>query len=102
MAKKELKNRTVERKIYFYKVVCEVDGTECLINNIFDKYAELLNGNYENLEERHLVTPYFEKYHFLDVKKHDYDTDIYYGKFYSLRSTDFPYLFNVKSGNILV
>ena len=28
LAKKEFKNKTIERKIYFYKVVCLVDGKE--------------------------------------------------------------------------
>lgn len=99
MIKDEHKVRTVERKIYFYKVVCESNGDEYSIGNLFDEFIKVLDGNYENLEDRNLVTPYYEKYHFLDVKQHEYDDAVYMGKFYSLRSTDFPYLFNMKSGN---
>ena len=99
MAKKDNKKRSVERKIYFYKVTCTVDGKECKINDVFDSYINLLNSNYENLETRNLAIPHFEKYHFLDVSKHQYDQDVYNGKFYSLRLTDFPYLFNMQSGN---
>lgn len=99
MAKKDNKNKSVERKIYFYKVICIVDGVEKQINEVFDDYIKLLDNNYENLEERNLVKPYFEKFHFLDVSQHDFDKNVYYGKFYSLRSTDFPYLFNISNGN---
>lgn len=101
MAKKKTNNRnkTIERKIYFYKIVCLLDGKECKMNEIFDSYINLLNNNYENLEERNLAVPYYEKFHFLEIFKHETDNDVYFGKFYSLRSTDFPYLFNMKSGN---
>lgn len=99
VAKKDNKKRSVERKIYFYKVTCTVDEKECKINDIFDSYINLLNSNYENLENRNLAIPYFEKYHFLDVSKHRYDRDVYSGQFYNLRPTDFPYLFNMLSGN---
>lgn len=99
MSKKDNKKRSVERKIFFYKITCAVDGKECKINEVFDSYIKLLDSNYENLEARNLAVPYFEKYHFLDVSKHPYDKDFYSGKFYSLRSTDFPYLFNMESGN---
>ena len=99
MAKKEFKNKTIERKIYFYKVVCLVDGKEQNLKEVFDSYINLLDSNYENLEERGLAIPFFDKYHFLDVEAHKRDENIYYGKFYSLRSTDFPYLFNMRNGN---
>ena len=99
MAKKDNKKRSVERKIFFYKVTCTVDGRDCKLNDIFDSYINLLDSNYENLEARNLAIPHFEKFHFLDATKHQYDQDVYIGKFYSLRSTDFPYLFNMQSGN---
>ena len=66
MAKKDNKKRSVERKIFFYKITCNVDGQECKINDVFDGYIKLLNSNYENLEARNLAVPYFEKFHFLD------------------------------------
>ena len=68
MAKKEFKNKTIERKIYFYKVVCLVDGKEQNLKEVFDSYINLLDSNYENLEERGLAIPFFDKYHFLDVE----------------------------------
>jgi len=70
MAKNNNKKRSVERKIFFYKVTCIVDGKECKINDAFDGYINLLNSNYENLEARNLAIPHFEKFHFLDVFKH--------------------------------
>lgn len=99
MAKKNNKNRSVERKIFFYKITCIADGNVCEINDIFDGYINLLNSNYEDLEARKLAIPHFEKFHFLDISRHKYDQNVYLGKFYSLRSTDFPYLFNMQSGN---
>lgn len=100
MAKaKNYKNKEIERKIYFYKATCFVDGQEQSLKEVFDSYINLLSSNYEKLEERGLAIPFFDKYHFLDVEKHDTDENVYYGKFYSLRSTDFPYLFNMENGN---
>ena len=97
MAKKN--NRQIERKIFFYKVTCFIDGNEIAINDIFDSYIQLLNADYNQLEERKLAIPYMEKLHFLDVLTRGLDYDVYYGKFYSLRSTDFPYLFNILNGS---
>lgn len=99
MSKNDNKKRSVERKIFFYKVTCSIDGQETKINNILDAYIKVLNSDYKNLEDRKLAIPYFEKYHFLDISKNQHDNDVYSGKFYSLRSTDFPYLFNMQSGN---
>ncbi len=96
--KKSTKNKSISRKIYFYKVVCIMDNKEIKVNDIFDKYISLLDSNYENLEDRNLAIPYFEKFHFLDIEKHSYDNNVYEGKFYSLRSSDFPYLFNMENG----
>lgn len=98
-SKKVVKNKSISRKIYFYKVTCIADEQEVKINDIFDGYISLLDSNYEDLEDRSLAVPHFEKFHFLDVSKHTYDKDVYEGKFYSLRSTDFPYLFNMQNGN---
>lgn len=99
MTKEIPKNKQVERKVYFYKAVCSVDGTEMKLNSVFDTYISKLDNNYQNLEERGLAIPHYDKFHFLDISQHDFDNNVYYGKFYSLRSTDFPYLFNVKSGD---
>ena len=93
------KKKIIERKIYFYKIVCTMDGNDIKPDIIFNKYIELFNENYENLEDRNLAMPYFEKYHFLEVKQHSFDKDVFFGKFFSLRSTDFPYLFNMSNGD---
>lgn len=77
--KKTIKKRSVERKIFFYKITCNVDGKECKINEIFDSYIELLDSNYENLEARNLAVPYFEKCCFLDISKHPYGKDVHNG-----------------------
>lgn len=98
-AKKVPKNKSIERKVYYYKVTCKCDGNEVSIGNIFDSYITLYNNDGNNLETRGLAIPFYEKYHFLEVAKHKYDENIYQGKFYSLRSTDFPYLFNLLNGN---
>ena len=99
MAKKIYTNRSIERKIYFYKIVCLMNGKEIGVDRIFDDYIAILNGNYKNLHDRHLAVSHFEKYHFLDGEKDAFDSNVYRGKFYSLRSTDFPYLFDMKSGD---
>jgi hypothetical protein len=93
------KTRSIERKIYFYKVVCRVANEEVRMDSVFNAYINLLNGDYSDLEKRGLVIPSFEKYHFLDVDAHDYDKDVFKGKFYSLRTNDFPYLFNMSNGS---
>lgn len=99
MAKKKPKVRGIERKIYFYKVTSFVNGVEVKFDAILNDYISLLNGDYHDLEDRRLAIPHFEKYHFLDVNVHEIDPDVYLGKFYSLRSTDFPYLFNIGNGD---
>lgn len=97
--KKEPKNKSVERKVYYYKVTCKCDGTDEPINSLFDAYIKLYDNNGNNLEDRGLAIPFYDKFHFLEVFQHEYDKDIYQGKFYSLRATDFPYLFNLLNGN---
>ena len=97
--KKEPKNKSVERKVYYYKVTCKCDGADEPISNLFDAYIILYDNNGNNLEDRGLAIPFYDKFHFLEVVQHEYDKNIYQGKFYSLRSTDFPYLFNLLNGN---
>lgn len=101
MAKKKNspKIRKIERKVYFYKVTCQCDGVSAQLNEIFDYYNKLYNNNGNDLVDRGLAIPYFDRLHFLEVSSHKYDKDIYQGRFYSLRSTDFPYLFNLLNGN---
>lgn len=99
MTKSSNKNKSVERKIYFYKIVCTISGKEVKSNDIFDEYIKLLDSDYSDLQARNLAIPYYEKYHFLDITNSSTDANTYFGKFYSLRSTDFPYLFNIKNGN---
>lgn len=101
MAKKktEAKNKSVERKVYYYKVGCCCDGAMIPISDLFNQYITLYNNDGNNLEARGLAIPFYEKFHFLEIGQHEYDKDIYQGKFYSLRSTDFPYLFNLLNGN---
>ncbi|MCD7817467.1 MAG: hypothetical protein LUH07_00205 [Lachnospiraceae bacterium] len=48
--------------------------------------------------QRNLAIPYYDKYHFLELERHHTDANTYRGKFYSLRLSDFPYLFNMKDG----
>lgn len=99
MAKKPPRNKSIQRKIYFYKAVCTLNGDEIKLNEVFDAYISVLNNDLHDLETRGLATAYFDKYHVLDLEKNLLDTDTYNGKFYSLRSTDFPYLFNLQNGN---
>ena len=47
--KKEPKNKSVERKVYYYKVACKCDGTDEPINNLFDSYIKLYDNNGNNL-----------------------------------------------------
>ncbi len=89
----------VSRKIYFYKVVSYLNGEEISLKKIFDIYIKQLGNNYSNLEQRNLAIPHYDKYHFLEVEKHSTDSNIYKGKFYSLRLSDFPYLFNMQDGS---
>lgn len=98
MAKKNgSKNKSVERKVYYYKVTCKCDDTDEPINNLFDAYIKLYDNNGNNLEGRGLAIPFYDKFHFLEVFQHKHDKD-YQGRFYSLRDTDFPYLFNLLNG----
>ena len=99
MAKKPPKIKAIQRKIYFYKATCFLNDAEIKLNEVFNAYIKLLNNDFHDLESRGLATAHFEKYHILDIEKHPLDTDTYKGKFYSLRSTDFPYLFNMQNGD---
>lgn len=96
---KPVKMKSIERKIYFYKVTCACDGKSASLDSILDAFIKKLGNNNTNLIGRGLAIPYFDKYHFLDVKQHKTDKNVYRGQFYSLRSTDFPYLFNILDGN---
>lgn len=97
MAKPQ-KPQTVERKIYFYKFTCSYNGKTAPIREVFDAYIKKSNGDNSKLIERGLAVEYFEKYHYLDLHSHKSDKNVYYGLFYSLRRTDFPYLFNILNG----
>lgn len=97
--KKKLKIPSVERKVYYYKVECTCNGKPCSVDEVLDRYIQLYDGNCHELEERGLAIPFYEKYHFLEVEQDEYDRNIYRGKFYSLRSTDFPYVFNLLNGD---
>ncbi len=97
--KKEPKAKSIERKIYYYKVSCKCDGVAIPLSNLFDLYIRLYNNDGNDLEERGLAVPFYDKYHFLEISQHEYDKDIYQGMFYSLRLTDFPYLFNLSNGD---
>lgn len=90
--------KKILRKIFFYKAICIVDDKETALNEIFDTYISTLNKDFHNIIDRGLALPYYEKYHFLDIEKHELDSNVYMGKFYSLRATDFPYLFNMQNG----
>jgi hypothetical protein len=93
------KPRSVERKIYFYKFTCIEAGDDAPIKAVFDTYIDKLNGDSSKLEERGLAIPDTDKFQFLDLRKHREDDNIYYGWFYNLRNTNFPYLFNIVNGN---
>ena len=90
---------STEGKVYYYKVICKCDEADEPLSNLFDAYLKLYDNNGSNLEDRGLAVPYYDKFHFLEVFQHEYDKNIYQGKFYSLRSTDFSYLFNLLNGN---
>lgn len=90
---------TIARKIYFYKAVCYCDNKEISLNYIFEEYIKQFNNDYKDLEKRNLAIPYYDKYHFLDIEKHNTDANVYRGRFYSLRMSDFPYLFNMSDGS---
>ena len=36
MSKTDTKKRSVQRKVYFYKVICMVDGIEIKMDTVFD------------------------------------------------------------------
>lgn len=99
MANKIPKTKSIQRKVYFYKIVCILNGNEIKLNEVFDMYISLLNSDFHDLESRGLATSYFDKYHVLELEKYGLDSSTYKGKLYSLRSTDFPYLFNLQNGN---
>jgi hypothetical protein len=96
---KQPKEKKVSRKIYFYQVDCTCDGETASFADVFEAYTKKWSGDNQNLVERGLAVTHFDKYHFLNVQQHPTDKDVYSGRFFSLRSTDFPYLFNMQNGN---
>lgn len=92
------KTKRIQRKIYFYKIVCLKNGKEIEMKSIFDKYITMLDNNFNELEERDIAIPYFDKYQVLEIDKIKNDENSYKGKFFSLRLTDFPYIFNLIDG----
>lgn len=98
------KNKTVPKKVYAYKISARED-----LRLIFSKVKEKINEDYTNLKERELVFTDNKtglKY-FLDVKnKKEHKKSDCQGTFlayecilYKLRETDFPYLFNLVTGD---
>lgn len=47
--KKAPKNKSVERKVYYYKVTCKCEGADEPINSLFDAYIKLYDNNGNNL-----------------------------------------------------
>ncbi|VYT70798.1 hypothetical protein [Clostridium tertium] len=96
--------KTVPKKVYAYKIDARED-----LNSIFSKVKEKINDDYTNLKERELVFTDNKtglKY-FLDVKnkKEHKKSDCrgtllaYECILYKLRETDFPYLFDLATGD---
>ena len=96
--KQKKRNLTLDRKIYFYKVICEVSGVTKPLSDVFDDYQKHLGGNLQNLVERGFATENFDKYLFLELEKHLTDQNIYNGIFYNLRISEFPFLFDLNDG----
>lgn len=95
--------KTVNKKIYCYDIRSSKD-----LNETFLKMKKAVNNNYKNLEERKLI--YSDKVdgykYFLDVRRikkyRKYDDKgeitIINCILYKLRKDDFPYLFNLATG----
>jgi len=92
-------SQSVEKKLYFYKFKCTCDGKTVPIIEVFDAYIQKTDNNNSDLINRGLAIQHFNKYHYLNLQNHQKDANVYQGLFFSLRSTDFPYLFNVINGN---
>lgn len=97
-------NNTVPKKVYAYKINAKEN-----LNLIFSKIKDKINGDYKNLNERELVFTDSKtglKY-FLDVKnkkelkKSEFPGTLsaYECILYKLRETDFPYLFDLSTGD---
>jgi hypothetical protein len=98
MAKK-LREKKIQRKIFFYQVKCACDGTSIPLSDVFEAYIDIWKNKNDDLINRGLAISHYDKYHFLDIRKDIDDSDVYLGRFFSLRSNDFPYLFNVDNGS---
>lgn len=97
-------NKTVPKKVYAYKINASQN-----LNLIFSKVKDKINDDYKNLKERELVYTDNKtglKY-FLDVKNKKEHKRVdnqgtllaYECILYKLRETDFPYLFNLATGD---
>lgn len=97
---------TITRKVHCYNVMAKLN-----LNDILDAYIERLNNDYTKLEERKMLYSGEKdnfKY-FMDIQKVESveicqdgvrnDSCIYNCTLYKLRSTDFPYLFDLMTGN---
>lgn len=94
---------TIDKKVYAYNITSEQD-----LNLIFLNIKDKISDNYENLESRNLVyTSIKDGYkYFLDVKNikdcnkvdESGTIKIFECILYKLRETDFPYLFDLATG----
>lgn len=101
---KPKRKRIVDKKLYCYIVKSNND-----LNMTFKKINQKINGDYSELEERGLIyTSQIDGFkYFLDVKeKNCYKKinetgklTIYNCILYKLREDEFPYLFNLSTGN---
>ena len=94
---------TITRKIYCYNVISE---GKISFKRVLDDYNLILDSDYSDLEKRGLILSKDNYKYFLDIHSIDgYSDDktqeyeIYKCIIYKLRDKDFPYLFNLMSGN---
>jgi hypothetical protein len=93
--------KTVDKKVFYYNIITTYD-----INNIFTCYLQDFNHDYTDLRNRKLIFNETQgEDYFLDIRNcktiPPYNTEVYYECIlYKLREKDFPYLFNLATGNI--
>ena len=92
------KQKSIMRKLYFYKVICNTKSGDAGLSTILEEYARLHNQDNSNLIERNLAIPIREdKLCFLELE-HTYGNRIFKGKLHNLRRENFPRVLNTSNG----
>lgn len=74
---KDPKTQNSRTKTYFYRFACKCDRKTSPISDVFDAYIK----RQTDVTIIDVTVPYFDKYYYLDLRRHKSDNDVCSGAF---------------------